>query len=296
VHRTAERLEAERGEGHDGSVRDGDALLEPSVPWVVGLDGAYVHAKGQPSRTEGWFEVIVGKSLPTQDKKSKCFGFVSRYDPEPERRFSAWLDGQGLQSNQPVTFLSDGGDTVRELPMGLHPKSEHLLDWFHVSMRLGGMSRLASGVQAEGYPELGADLEEMLEHLKWNLWHGKVDRALEIVDELAYALEVEDASPEHRKLLKAVRAFETYLTNNRAFIPNYGERYRQGKTISTAFVESAVNQVVSKRFVKKQQMQWTLVGAHLLLQIRVEVLNGDWRATLSRWSAGLREPTKVKAF
>jgi hypothetical protein len=39
--------------------------------------------------------------------------------------------------------------------------------------------------------------------------------------------------------------------NNRAFVPNYGERYRQGKTISTAFVESAVNQIVSKRFVRK---------------------------------------------
>lgn len=44
------------------------------------------------------------------------------------------------------------------------------------------MSRLVTGIQAEAYPELGADLEEMLEHLKWNLWHGKVDRALEIME------------------------------------------------------------------------------------------------------------------
>jgi hypothetical protein len=237
----------------------------------------------------------VGKSLPSQDQSPKCFGFVSRYDPEPERRFSAWLEGQGLQSNQPVTFLSDGGETVRELPMGLHPKSEHLLDWFHLAMRVTTMGRMAQGMRAEAYPEMGADLEEMLEHLKWNLWHGKVDRALEITDELAYALDVENGSPEHRKLLKAVRAFEAYVTNNRAFIPNYGERYREGKVISTAFVESAVNQVVSKRFVKKQQMQWTPAGAHLLLQIRIEVLNGDWRATLSRLSGGLREPAEVKA-
>ena len=84
-------------------------------------------------------------------------------------------------------------------------------------------------------------------------------------------------------MLKAVRAFETYLTNNRAFLSNYGERHRQGKTISTAFVESAVNQVISKRFVKKQQMRWAEAGAHLLLQIRTQVLNGDWRGTLSRW-------------
>jgi len=129
---------------------------------------------------------------------------------------------------------------------------------------------------------LSADLEDMLEHLKWNLWHGKVPRALEIVDELVYALDVEDASPEHRKLLKAVRAFEAYVTNNRAAIPNYGERYRKGQIISTAFVKSAVNQVVSRRFVKKQQMRWTPAGAHLLLQIRIEVLNGHWRSTLAR--------------
>jgi hypothetical protein len=47
-----------------------------------------------------------------------------------------------------------------------------------------------------------------------------VDRALEILDELAYILDVENGSPEHRKLLKAVRAFEGYFKANRALIPN----------------------------------------------------------------------------
>jgi hypothetical protein len=100
---------------------------------------------------------------------------------------------------------SDGGETVRELPLGLFPQSGHLLDWFHVTMRLATMSRMAQGVRADDYPALSDDLQDTLEHLKWNLWHGKVNRALGILDELAYALEVENASPEHRKLLKAVR-------------------------------------------------------------------------------------------
>jgi hypothetical protein len=60
-------------------------------------------------------------------------------------------------------------------------------------------------------------------------------------------------------------------------------------------VESAVNQVVSKRFVKKQQMRWTPAGAHLLLQIRVQVLNGDWRATLRRWDTGMQLMPEPKA-
>jgi hypothetical protein len=45
------------------------------------------------------------------------------------------------------------------------------------------------------------------------------------------------------------------MRQNRQFIPNYGERYRNGELISSGFVESTVNQVVSKRMVKKQQMQ-----------------------------------------
>jgi hypothetical protein len=49
------------------------------------------------------------------------------------------------------------------------------------------------------------------------------------------------------------------------FVQNYGERYRYGETISTAFVESAVDQVISKRMVKQQQMPWSPRGAHLLL-------------------------------
>ena len=48
--------------------------------------------------------------------------------------------------------------------------------------------------------------------------------------------------------------FETYLRHNSEFIPNFGERYRNGEAISTAFVESTINQVASKRFVKKQSI------------------------------------------
>jgi hypothetical protein len=52
-------------------------------------------------------------------------------------------------------------------------------------------------------------------------------------------------------LLKTLRALEAYVTHNRPFIPNHGERYREGKIISTAFVESAVNQVGEQAFRKK---------------------------------------------
>jgi hypothetical protein len=87
----------------------------------------------------------------------------------------------------------------------------------------------------------------------------------------------------------------TYIEWNQGFIPNYGERYRHGERISTGFVESTVNQVVSKRMVKKQQMQWSKRGAHLLLQIRTRVLNGEWEETFRTWYPGFRSHTQPLA-
>jgi hypothetical protein len=42
----------------------------------------------------------------------------------------------------------------------------------------------------------------------------------------------------------------TYIGNNVGPIVDYGERFRAGERISTRFVESAVNQIVDKRFDK----------------------------------------------
>jgi hypothetical protein len=46
-----------------------------------------------------------------------------------------------------------------------------------------------------------------------------------------------------------------YIDNNASGIVNYGECHRCGERISTGFVESTINQLVAKRFVKKQQMR-----------------------------------------
>jgi hypothetical protein len=65
-------------------------------------------------------------------------------------------------------------------------------------------------------------------------------------------------------------------TANLTSIPNYADRHRHGEPIATGFVESAVNQVVSKRLVK-EQMRWTPTGAYHLVQVRTRVLNQQLR-------------------
>ncbi len=295
----------------EGCQRDRDQLPRPDPPLTAGLDGGYVHARYPLSRTERCFEVIAGKVLKPEGV-SKCFAFVPHVETKPKRRLFEVLKAQGLQANQRVVFLTDGGDTVRELPRDLSPESEHWLDWFHVTMRLTVLGQMTRGLAAEQAPSPapgdegeerldraepekpvdGAEPEKPLERLKWHLWHGNVYRALQIIEDLEGDLEARDERSERaKKLLKAVREFRHYIAANRSSIPNYGDRYRHGEAISTSFVESTVNQVISKRMVKKQQMRWTEPGAHRLLQVRTQVLNEDLRATFCRWYPGMKADT-----
>ena len=312
VQVVAQRLESALGEEQpmfiDGCQRDWDRLPRPDLPLTVGLDGGFVHSCEQTSRRDGWFEVIAGKSVPAEGA-GKCFAFVQSYDTKPKRRLFEVLTGQGMQMNQQVTFLTDGGETVRALPLYLNPLSEHWVDWFHLTMRLTVMGQQAKSLPAAAVAptSVGGDLDEerdddqdnlsvtltqaeaerQLASIKWYLWHGNVHHALQEIEDLAWRTEAAaEAHPGGKKLAKAVAEFQTYIETNATSIPNYGERYRNGEAISSAIAESTVNQVISRRMVKKQQMRWSAAGAHLLLQVRAQVLNDDLREVFRRWYPG----------
>ena len=305
VRDVADRLEGELGAEQfsfiEGCQAEWDRLPRPDPPLTVGLDGGYVHARHPRSRTEGWFEVIAGKVLSDEGDPT-CFAFVTNVETKPKRRLFEVLKSRGLRMNQRVEFLTDGGDTVRDLPLYVCPESEHYLDWFHVTMRLTVVGQMAKGLALEQVPlaQVGEEEEELvrldvfalqkqLESLKWHLWHGNVYRALQIIEDLECDLDApEERTERAKKLLKAVSEFRHYIEANGAFIPNYGDRYRHGEAIATSFAESTVNQVISKRMVKKQQMRWTERGAHRLLQVRTRLLNRELRATFQRWYPGMK--------
>jgi len=290
--KVAKRLEAELGEEQasfiEGESRDGDLLPLPEGSFTVGIDGGYLRNWVDKKHK---FEVIVGKSILSfqEDEEDrtpslKRFGFVQTYDDaKPKRRLHEVLHAQGLQMNQEMTFLSDGDDTLRALQIEMSPKATHILDWFHLTMKLTVLGQFGKGlVQCEAV--LGEQIRDQIERLKWSLWHGQVDKALGKIDDLESAIEsFEGTYARYAGLVKALSELGTYIVNNRHVIPNDGERYRNGEPIATGFVESTVNEVVSKRFCKKQQMQWSKEGAHLLLQTRVRTLNGELAGIFKRW-------------
>jgi hypothetical protein len=64
-----------------------------------------------------------------------------------------------------------------------------------------------------------------------------------------------------------------YLGRNQDTLVHYAARRRRGEPISTAFVESAVNEIIAKRMNKKQQMRWNRTTVQSFLDVRTAVLN-----------------------
>jgi hypothetical protein len=215
------------------------------------------------------------------------------------------LRSQGLQANQAVEFFTDEAAVLRSLTSYLSAESTHILDWFHLTMRLTVLHQYALGVvqvDAAG----GKALQDRLHSIKWHLWHGNAERAVEKIMDLDDILATHQDDPlvakkygKLKPLSRLIADFQTYVEQNSGFIVDYAERHHYGERVSTGFVESAVNQVLAKRLVKRQQMQWTKKGAHLLVQARTKVLNEEWEDCFRQQYPGFRsvpaEPMQMAA-
>ena len=258
-------------------MRENPKFIVTARSIVVGLDGGYVRDWGDRKAN---FELIDGQSMP-ESRKPSYIGLVHGNDRKPKRRLFELLRSQELHANQDVTFLTDGGEEVRSLTELVTPEAKHVLDWFHIAMRLTVLEQYARGVAHHDGNE-GARLLRKLERTKWLLWHGNQCRAQQQANDLRDDVKVlETDYPHFGKFARSAQEFGVYIRSNAGSLINYGER------ISSAMAESTVNAVVSKRFAKRQQMQWTRRGAHMLLQTRTRALDGTLRPLFERWQPGL---------
>jgi hypothetical protein len=155
-------------------------------------------------------------------------------DDQPRARLVDTLRQQGMQPQQQVVFLSDGADTLRRLQQNIAPEAEHVLDWFHVAMRLTVLGQMIKSARTEA---AAAEAKAAaLERIKWLLWHGNAADAVDdiegLVDDVTAELEDNPTSGSLRKLAAALGEFATYIANNAGHIVNYGERFRAGERIS----------------------------------------------------------------
>ena len=263
------------------------ASNEPCKEMIVGFDGGYVRNRHQ--RPERNFEVIAGKALD-RDGHATRFAFVRNGGSVAVSAIGFALQHCGVNEATSVTVLTDGDAGLRAIQQQVAPNADHILDWFHLSMRFKNLEQLAKGIIAIADGGARAHALAEIDHAKWHIWNGLTERG--IVGLIDLGQWAQARCFEHIPLLKKLThtLLETirYLELNADSMPDYGKRYRAGQRISTGFVESAVNEIVAKRMVKKQQMRWNRYTVQRFLDVRIHVLNGSLEDAFRHWHKGFR--------
>jgi hypothetical protein len=247
------------------------ATTRPSEPVIVGLDGGYVRSRHR--QDERHFEVIAGKVIDTQGRQTR-FAFARNSPAIASDAFNQALAAAGVTPNTLATVLCDGDAGLWRLQREALPNATVVLDWRHAAVRFEHALQIARGLGA-AEAHLAAKAVRGLERAKWRLWHGRwpgCRRKLAALCRWSRRTSICDMAGIGR-LEHHVGELLAYLERNQGALVHYAARRRNGEPISTAFVESAVNEIIAKRMNKKQQMRWSRATVQPFLDVRTAALN-----------------------
>jgi hypothetical protein len=235
------------------------------------------------------------------DGKQLVFSSMPAEADRQREQLRGVLRGLGATPATPVTILSDGADGPRSLgeAASVGP-TRHVLDWFHLSMRIQHVAQAAKGGPDASAADrkAGTRLSETIERIRWRLWHGQVRHGLDLIGETMATLEATTASPATSAALKVARLLselETYVCGQADIIIDYATARRREEPISTAVTESTVQWLLHRRMNAQQQMRWTPRGAHLMLKVRCAVMNGTFEHDHTVAEQGARRPFRRAA-
>jgi len=149
-----------------------------------------------------------------------------------------------------LTAFTDGCPGLRRILAGAGVLEPPILDWFHIGMRLQHLKQIADGLEA-GDPARAAAkavIVTEVERLHWRIWNGKAKNARKSIDRIRAVMPHFRGGPDSRKsvapsrkLWMALRALDSYLTGQSAWLVNYAERHRAGLRVGTAITEGTAN-------------------------------------------------------
>jgi hypothetical protein len=270
------------------------SLTPPTVTKSIALSIDGGHVKSVRHYQVRSFEVLLAQ-ISNDDGKQLVFSSVPAEADSQKQQLRGVLHGLGATSVTPVTILSDGAEGPRALgeAASLGP-THHVLDWFHLSMRVQHVAQAAKGWPdaTAGDRQAGSRLAETIERIRWRLWHGQVRRALDLAGETLVTLNATaDDQPEISaaagKVGRRLRELETYVSGQSNLIIDYATARRCEEPISTAITGSTVQWLLLRRMNAQRQMRWSTWGAHLMLKVRTSVVNGTFdrdNAIAERWA------------
>ncbi|HTD29645.1 MAG TPA: ISKra4 family transposase, partial [Xanthomonadaceae bacterium] len=259
---------------------------------ALSIDSGHVRAvRSYQVRT---FEVFVAQSS-NDDGEQIVFSSVRVEADRQTQQLRGELHRLGATPRTDFTILSHGADGPRSLgeAASIGPTC-HVLDWFHLAMRIQHV-----GQAVEGWPDItngdrqnGTLFADAVEHARWRLWHGQMQRALDLIGDTVAALDaVAAVGPAARATAGEVGAFlrglETYVAEQAAMIIDYAAARHDAEPISTAPTESTVQWLLHRRMGARQQMRWSPLGAHMMLRVRTAVANDTFErdyTVAERWA------------
>ena len=143
---------------------------------------------------------------------------------------------------------------------------QHVLDWYHIARRFEAIGKgLVYLPHVEDFEHRLSRHWQHLNRAMWKVWHGNLYGASIALNNFYDGVDIhimiseEDSSRSTRleQVRERLAELWSYLIANQTRLINYGREYREGHRISTARVESTVDQLVDWRMEKKQHMRWT---------------------------------------
>jgi hypothetical protein len=275
--------------------RAGPPAAQSAGPAVVGLDGGYVRSRHRPERH---FEVVAGKVIDAQGAQHR-FAFARNGPATASAAFRQALAAAGVRADTPATVLCDGDAGLWRLQREALPGATIVLDWWHAAVRFEHARQAARSLGAGTADASRAhDAVRTLERAKWCLWHGRwtgCRRKLAALCCWTRRKPTRDVAGLDR-VQRRVSELLSYLERNQAALVPYAARRRRGEPISTAFVESAVNEIVAKRMNKAQQMRWNRATVQPFLDVRTAVLNDTLEDAFRQRYPGFRPANDDQAL
>jgi hypothetical protein len=257
---------------------------------AVSVDGG--HVKSIRSYQVRSFEILLADASNDRGQH-QLFSSVAVEADRERLQLGGVLRGLGATSETPITLLTDGAEGPRSLGEAASPgPTRHVLDWFHLAMRVQHVAQTVRGwpCATDKDRQKGALFAETIERIRWRLWHGQVQRALDLIGDTLEKLGrnrlgLTDIYAD--RLKRVLQDLETYVSGQSDSIINYAAARRSAEPISTATTESAVQRLVQRRMSAKQQMRWSPRGAHLMLKVRTAIMNATFERdhiAAERWA------------
>ena len=225
-------------------------------------------------------EVVAGRVIH-DDHCGRRFACVTMRRSLTSMLVAAALKKSGWHVGTEVDVVNDGAKGMRSLVTDVVPHvATPMLDWFHLAMKLHAVRTSLFASTFERAPAIIQRCRRLWAKMRDALWRGRAALGIELARTLGASLA--EAAPTMRPFYAstavtaeaATLRLREFLQNNASILVDYAKAKQQGRRISTAPAESVMNHVVNRRMSKRQQMRWSLKGAHLLLQTRVSLLDG----------------------